>query len=86
MDEENIYRGKTQNIYDRYAIPRKAWMVEGRNLGQILMEYGGFESREKADSALEKIYADKEWQELTKRRVEEGVVVPGTQELYFLTD
>lgn len=84
--EDRLYREKTQKLFDKYGVPRQIWRLEGRKAGQIVIEYGPFESQEAAETALAKVRADEEWQALTKARGEAGTVVGGTIETYMLTD
>ena len=79
------YQEKKQRIYDRLGIPRKAWRIEGRKVGQVLVEYGPFESREGFDAAQAKITEDEEWQALNREQNAAEVVVPGSQEVFLLT-
>jgi hypothetical protein len=84
--EDRAYREKSQRIFDRYEIPHKVWHIEGRKMGQVLVEFGPFDSREDSEAAQHKIYEDEEWLRLQSGRTEAGVVVPGTQEVFILTD
>ena len=84
--EDRAHREKAQHIFDRHGVAYKAWSVEGRTMGQRLMEYGPFESREAFEAARAKLRADEEWQALQKNWIEAGVVVPGTTEAFTLTD
>ena len=38
--QDRDYREKSQKIFDRYGIPHKVWRVEGRKMGQVLVEFG----------------------------------------------
>jgi hypothetical protein len=84
--EDRAYREKSQRIFDPYGVPHKVWGIEGRKMRQVLVEIGPFDSREDAQAAQDKFGADEEWLGLQSERIEAGVVIPGTQELYILTD
>jgi hypothetical protein len=84
--QDRAYREETQRIFERYDMPHKVWSIEGRKMGQVLVEFGPIESQEAFWAIANKIYADEEWQQLQQAREEAGVVVPGTQELFYLTD
>ena len=83
---DKAYRETSQKLFDRHGAPHKVWSVEGRKMGQVLVEFGPYDSREEADAIAAKIYADEAWPRLQAERTEAGVVVPGTQEIYILTD
>jgi hypothetical protein len=85
-EEARVYREKSQRIFDRLGIPRKVWRIQGRKSGQVLVEYGPFDSREAFEAARARIHADKERQALLREWNESGAVVPGTTEIYFLAD
>jgi hypothetical protein len=85
-EEDRAYREKSQAIFDRYGISQKVWRIEGRKMGQVLVELGPFSSREENEAASAKLFADEEWQALQRERIEAAVVVPGTQEFFILTD
>jgi hypothetical protein len=85
-EEDRAYREASQRIFDRLGVPRKVWSVEGRKVGQILIEFGPFDSREESKIAQGKLRADEELQDLQRKWIESGVGVPGTSELFILTD
>ena len=85
-EEDRAYREKSQKLFDRHGASHKVWSIEGRKMGQVLVEFGPYESREEADAIAAKVYADEEWPSLQAKRTEAGVVVPGTQEIFILTD
>jgi hypothetical protein len=85
-EEDRADREQSQRVFDKYGMPRKVWNVEGRKSGQVLVEYGPFASREEFEAARDKLLADEEWQDLHAKRIEAGVVVPGSGETFVLTD
>jgi hypothetical protein len=85
-EQDRAYREKSQRIFDRYGVPHKVWNIEGRKMGQVLVEFGPFGSREESEAAGAKVFTDDEWQALQQERIEAGVVVPGTQDILILTD
>ena len=84
--DDRAYREKSQRIFDRYGTFHKVWIVQGRRMGQVLVEFGPFESREESLAVQAKIGADEEWLALQRERIAAGVVVPGTEEIFILTD
>ena len=86
-DEEfkDLYE-RSKKVYERHGISAKLWRVEGRKGGQIMVVFEEFESRADWRAALEKLSADKEWQDLAKESIESGTIVEGTWEDFFLTD
>ena len=85
-EADRAYREKSQKIFEKYGAYHKVWSIEGRKMGQVLVEFGPFVSREESDAVGAKVDADEEWQDLQRERIEAGVVVPGTQEIFILTD
>jgi hypothetical protein len=85
-EDDKAYREKSQRIFERHGAFHKVWHVEGRQMGQVLVEFGPFVSREESEAVSANVSADEEWQALQRERIEAGVVVPGTQEFYILTD
>ena len=77
---------KEQRVFDRLGIPRKVWRIQGRKSGQVLIEYGPFESREAFEAERARVGADEERQVLLQERHASGIMVPGSSELYFLSD
>ena len=67
-EEDRAYREKSRSIFDRFGVPHKVWSVEGRKMGQVLVELGPFGSREEAQAASAKVFADEEWQDLQQER------------------
>jgi hypothetical protein len=84
--EDRAYREASQKLFDKYGVRHKVWQIDGRKMGQVLVEFGPFEGREAAQAAADKLYADAEWQRLQAERIAAGVVVPGTQETFSLND
>ena len=85
-EDDRAYREKSQKIFDRHGAPHKVWSIEGRKMGQVLVEFGPYDNQEEAEAIAAKIYADEEWPSLQAKRAEAGVVVPGTQDVFILTD
>jgi len=84
--EDKALREKEKKVFEKYGIGFKAWSVEGRRVGQVFLEFGPWESREEEEAAVAKLFADKEWQDLARERTESGLLVPGTSDLFLLTD
>jgi len=85
-EEDKALREKEKKVLKKYGTTMKAWSVEGRKSGQVFLEFGSFESREEAEAVWTKIFADKEWQDLSRERTESGLLVPGTSDLFLLSD
>jgi len=84
--EDKALREKEKKVLEKYGSPIKVWSVKGRRVGQVFLEFGPWESREEEEAAVAKLFADKEWQDLARERTESGLLVPGTSELFLLTD
>lgn len=85
-EEDKALREKEKKVLEKYGTTMKVYSVEGRTLGQVFIEFGSFESREEADAVWDKIFADKEFQDLSRERIDSGLLVPGTSDLFLLTD
>ena len=85
--EDKAYREKAQKIFEKYGIaPTRVFQVWGRKAGQVLVELGEYESFEKAGETWTKLAQDEEWQKLQEKRNKAGTVVPGTGEIYYLSN
>ena len=84
--EDKAYREKVQPILERYGLTETVWRVDGRRQGQILVDFGEYESREAAEAKIAQVDADAEWVALQEERGRLGTIVPGTGEFWVLTD
>ena len=84
--EDKALREKEKKVLEKYGTATKVWNVEDPRLGQVFIEFGPWESREEAEAVWTKIFADKEFQNLMRERIESGLLVPGTSDLFLLTD
>ena len=60
--------------------------MEGKKQGQILVEWGEFESRKQAEEKVAQATSDAEWIALQEERAKSGTIVPGSGEIWVLTD
>lgn len=86
VKEDKAYREKLAPVLQKYGLKETVWSVEGKKRGQILLDWGEFDSREQADELIAKVFADEEWIQLQEERDKAEVIVPGTGELWVLTD
>ena len=84
--EDKAYRNKVQPILKKYGMTEKVWSVDGKRQGQILVDFGEYESREDAEKKIAQLSADREWIALQEERAKLGTIVPGTGEFWVLTD
>ena len=85
-EEDKAYRERVQPILEKYGMTETVWRVDGRRQGQILVDFGEYESREDAEKKIAQLSADREWIALQEERAKLGTIVPGTGEFWVLTD
>jgi len=85
-EEDKAYRERVQPILEKYGMTETVLRVDGRRQGQILVDFGEYESREDAEKKIAQLSADREWIALQEERAKLGTIVPGTGEFWVLTD
>ena len=85
VEEHKAWVKRAQKVFEKHGLTFKVWRIEGRKAGQVFQEFGEHESRAAADAAIDKIMADKEWQDLSQE-LDSELVVKGSREYFHLTD
>ena len=79
-EEDKAYRRKAAEIMKRYGIEVQVWRIEGRKIGQVLVDWGVFDSAEEVRERIGRLFADSDWQALEQERAAAGTIIPGTME------
>ena len=84
--EEKAYREAAAKVLKRHGITEKVWKVSSRRRGEVMVEWGPFESEQDLQAKYAKVDADEEWQALQAERAKTETIVAGSGELYALND
>jgi len=84
--EAKAYLEKLKNLFEKYGVTRRVWGVDAQKIDQMFMEWEEFESRAEFEAARDKIFADKEWEDLQKEAAKSGIFVEGSLERFPMTE
>lgn len=80
QEEDKTYRRKAAEIMKRHGIEVRVWRVEGRRIGEVLVDWGEFDSHDQMEERIGPLFADPEWQALEQEREAAGTILPGSME------
>ncbi len=60
-EEDKSYRRKAAEIMKRHGLKVNVWRIEGRRVGEVLVDWGEYDSFEQMTEQVEALFVDPEW-------------------------